>query len=139
MHEDNNSAVIQQELCTYCGGLATVEDHVIPRSRGGHVTVPACQPCNSSKGTRTPNEWLISLWRNAVDGNPHRNLQAIHARHRELAELGLIDGDLIASTLLAYAHERCRHHVGLAFGIYANYVTDQPWEAIVAEGVEEVR
>lgn len=48
--------------CVYCGDAnADSLDHVIPRSRGGddHPSnlVPACRPCNSSKGARTPEEW----------------------------------------------------------------------------------
>lgn len=49
--------------CWYCGraDLALALDHVFPRSRGGNDDpenlVPACQPCNSSKGARTPEEW----------------------------------------------------------------------------------
>lgn len=49
-------------MCVYCGCVpADSLDHVIPRSRGGadHPSnlVPACRPCNSSKGARTPEEW----------------------------------------------------------------------------------
>lgn len=49
-------------LCVYCREReATCLDHVIPRSRGGQDQpgnlVPACRPCNSSKGARTPEEW----------------------------------------------------------------------------------
>lgn len=48
--------------CVYCGGEATTRDHVIPRGRPGwdapDNVVLACQPCNASKGPRTPEEWL---------------------------------------------------------------------------------
>lgn len=49
--------------CWYCGcdGVDLTLDHVMPRSRGGaddpENLVPACRPCNSSKGARTPEEW----------------------------------------------------------------------------------
>ena len=48
--------------CTYCGAReATSWDHIVPKSRGGEDVrsnlVPACQPCNSSKGALTPHEW----------------------------------------------------------------------------------
>lgn len=49
--------------CRYCGSRQEPLhcDHVIPASRGGaHTTdnlVAACQPCNLSKGDRTPEEW----------------------------------------------------------------------------------
>lgn len=48
--------------CVYCGtrALALTQDHVVPLSRGGAHTmsniVPACQPCNSRKNARTPEE-----------------------------------------------------------------------------------
>ncbi len=51
------------EKCHYCEatGIALQLDHVMPRSRGGpdhpDNLVPACGPCNSSKGARTPEEW----------------------------------------------------------------------------------
>lgn len=48
--------------CHYCGRDASQVDHVIPRSRGGtddlSNLVPACAPCNLSKGPKTPEEWL---------------------------------------------------------------------------------
>ncbi len=49
--------------CFYCeGALATTIDHFVPLSRGGaHAIgnlVPACLPCNSSKGAKLPDvEW----------------------------------------------------------------------------------
>jgi len=49
--------------CWYCGGegLPLALDHVIPRIQGGSDDpdnlVPACKPCNSSKGGRTPEQW----------------------------------------------------------------------------------
>jgi len=60
-------SVLQRDgmRCTYCGkdgqGFPLQCDHVIPRSRGGKSTpanlVAACIYCNSSKRTRTPEEW----------------------------------------------------------------------------------
>jgi 5-methylcytosine-specific restriction endonuclease McrA len=49
-------------LCAYCqADPATAMDHVIPVSRGGRHTIgnvlPACQFCNSSKGTKLLIEW----------------------------------------------------------------------------------
>ena len=47
--------------CVYCGAPAETRDHVVPRSRGGSDDpaniVMACRSCNSTKGTRTPQEW----------------------------------------------------------------------------------
>jgi hypothetical protein len=47
--------------CAYCGRpTATTMDHVVPRSRGGATqwtnAVAACEPCNTRKGNRTPDE-----------------------------------------------------------------------------------
>lgn len=50
--------------CAYCGerGQMTM-DHVVPVSRGGSNYIgnilPACKPCNSSKGARLLMEWRI--------------------------------------------------------------------------------
>ncbi len=48
--------------CAYCGAPATTRDHVVPVRRGGtddpSNIVVACHPCNASKRTRTPEEWL---------------------------------------------------------------------------------
>jgi hypothetical protein len=48
--------------CAYCGAPADHVDHVIPRHQGGTDDpanlVAACMPCNTSKGPRTPEEWL---------------------------------------------------------------------------------
>jgi 5-methylcytosine-specific restriction endonuclease McrA len=49
--------------CAYCGDAATQRDHVIPLVRGGSHTldnlVPACGPCNRSKGDKLLNEWEV--------------------------------------------------------------------------------
>lgn len=50
-------------VCHYCGAedVALQLDHVIPRSRGGsdlpENLVPACKPCNTSKGAKSVKEW----------------------------------------------------------------------------------
>lgn len=48
--------------CAYCGEAGMTIDHVTPISRGGldapDNVVPACQSCNSSKGSRLLSEWL---------------------------------------------------------------------------------
>lgn len=47
--------------CVYCGREARASDHLRPRSRGGSDAqsnlVPACHPCNSSKGSKLLTEW----------------------------------------------------------------------------------
>lgn len=53
--------------CAYCGrqGDGLTPDHVVPLSRGGDNAlsniVPACGPCNLSKGARTPEEAGMSF------------------------------------------------------------------------------
>lgn len=56
-----------KDICRYCGRtweIMTV-DHVIPRSKGGtndpENLVAACQPCNSLKADRTPEEAGMEL------------------------------------------------------------------------------
>lgn len=57
----NAVELIRKMPCGYCGNTGGTVDHVLPVSRGGinHWTnmVPACQRCNDSKGTKTPEEW----------------------------------------------------------------------------------
>jgi 5-methylcytosine-specific restriction endonuclease McrA len=49
--------------CAYCGDTTAplTQDHVVPLSRGGRHSIgnmlPACQPCNSSKGSRLLIQW----------------------------------------------------------------------------------
>lgn len=51
--------------CAYCGRAATTMDHVVPACQGGIRTwmnaVAACQPCNSAKGGRTPEQAGMKL------------------------------------------------------------------------------
>lgn len=51
--------------CAYCPGIATHLDHVVPLSKGGTDTenniVPACAPCNLSKGAKTLAEWALTF------------------------------------------------------------------------------
>jgi 5-methylcytosine-specific restriction endonuclease McrA len=48
-------------VCQHCGDR---DDHLVPRSRGGHTTwinvVAACSPCNLRKGNLTPSE--AKMW-----------------------------------------------------------------------------
>jgi 5-methylcytosine-specific restriction endonuclease McrA len=47
--------------CAYCGNRAEHLDHVVPLSKGGADVesnmVPACAPCNLSKGAKSLEEW----------------------------------------------------------------------------------
>lgn len=50
-----------KRICQYCGGEATVVDHVIPVSNDGGYEesnlVAACATCNRKKGTSMPGRW----------------------------------------------------------------------------------
>lgn len=54
-------AIRASGCCVYCGDPAATADHVRPLSRGGweHESnlVPACKPCNCSKGAKLLTEW----------------------------------------------------------------------------------
>jgi hypothetical protein len=64
--------------CAYgCGRPATCWDHIIPWSDGGSFTmagnaVPACRPCNQSKGGCDP----VTMWRWIDRGARHGNEEA---------------------------------------------------------------
>jgi 5-methylcytosine-specific restriction endonuclease McrA len=50
--------------CAYCGSSGDLDqDHFIPHSKGGAYSkrniVPACKSCNSSKGNKSPIDWLV--------------------------------------------------------------------------------
>ncbi|QPB09571.1 hypothetical protein CPT_Sycamore_031 [Streptomyces phage Sycamore] len=51
--------------CAYCNAPAEHLDHVVPLSRGGadkeSNMVPACAPCNLSKGAKTLEEWAATF------------------------------------------------------------------------------
>jgi 5-methylcytosine-specific restriction endonuclease McrA len=51
--------------CAYCDAPAQHLDHVHPISKGGadapHNLVPACAPCNLSKGAKTLAEWSLTF------------------------------------------------------------------------------
>ncbi len=52
-------------VCAYCGDQTTIDDfqadHVVPKAQGGsddpENLACACEPCNRSKGARTPEQW----------------------------------------------------------------------------------
>lgn len=56
--------------CVYCGEERSLtEDHVLPLIRGGNDDIeniaPSCGPCNSSKGTKTAEEYIT--WRRVLE------------------------------------------------------------------------
>ncbi|MBT9147289.1 MAG: hypothetical protein DDT32_01043 [Syntrophomonadaceae bacterium] len=59
----------KKKVCMYCGSSRKIVlEHIIARSKGGVKTVPACEACNSSKGTKALMEWLRWIKSN----NPYR-------------------------------------------------------------------
>lgn len=54
-----------RRACCYCNRVATHLDHVTPLARGGADVeaniVPACAPCNLSKGAKTLAEWASTF------------------------------------------------------------------------------
>jgi hypothetical protein len=52
-------------VCTYCGDPADTFDHLVA---GVGPLVPACVPCNSSKGDKDMADWLDYLGRLATRG-----------------------------------------------------------------------
>lgn len=67
-------AIVQrfEGRCAYCGVQAAKlnKEHVIPLVRGGSHSignlVPACEPCNKSKGKKTVMEWRMHRLRYQV-------------------------------------------------------------------------
>lgn len=57
----------KRENCWYCGEPAFGWDHIQPKSRGGTECpanlVEACQSCNSTKGTKTLEEYRVYVSR----------------------------------------------------------------------------
>ncbi len=52
--------------CQYCGSTRRLTlDHIVPRSKGGRHSwdnvVTACEPCNTRKGNRTPQQAGMAL------------------------------------------------------------------------------
>lgn len=83
--------------CTYCGAqLASTEktaDHVVPLVRGGMHAIDnlviTCSPCNTRKGRKTLDEWLIanpptSRWARSISNR----LQACWASQPEASVTG---------------------------------------------------
>ena len=79
--------------CQYCGKVYAQRDlnldHVVPLSRGGRSewtnVVTACVPCNSRKGSRSPEEAGLKLFRRPKKPAGHPILRSgwIHSFHEE--------------------------------------------------------
>jgi 5-methylcytosine-specific restriction endonuclease McrA len=87
--------------CVWCGRELWRRDltleHVVPRSRGGHMTAEnalvACRACNRRRGSRPVDAYARDLLRAGADvdlGALHRSLtrlsQSPQRRHREAAQ-----------------------------------------------------
>lgn len=67
-HEDYSRAETfarYSRTCAYCSDPAEHIDHILPISKGGadapHNLLPACAPCNLSKGAKTLAEWAATF------------------------------------------------------------------------------
>jgi 5-methylcytosine-specific restriction endonuclease McrA len=79
--------------CQYCGKVFAQRDlnldHVVPLSRGGRSewtnVVTACVPCNSRKGSRSPEEAALKLFRRPKKpaGHPILRSSWIQSFHEE--------------------------------------------------------
>lgn len=71
-----NILVRDNYTCQYCGkkGKNLTVDHILPKSRDGKDTwenqIASCQPCNNSKGDRTPEEAHMSFISNKKPAEP---------------------------------------------------------------------
>jgi 5-methylcytosine-specific restriction endonuclease McrA len=58
-------------LCAYCDSIAESWDHLMPIAAGGTSRpfniLPACRPCNSSKGTRDALDWIEATGRRLTE------------------------------------------------------------------------
>lgn len=84
--------------CAYCGRRASTVDHVIPKSRGGHLTawenlVSSCARCNGIKADRTPEEAGMPLrFQPRIVTTRDTLVVAIAQTGADLAMLGLAAG-----------------------------------------------
>jgi 5-methylcytosine-specific restriction endonuclease McrA len=65
-HEDLDLRLsVFGHACAYCGGPFDALDHVKPIALGGlHILSnirPACRPCNSKKGAKSPRKWFAEV------------------------------------------------------------------------------
>jgi len=49
-------------MCAYCCKIERcTRDHFYPKSKGGRLTVPACEICQRTKGAKMPRHWISYL------------------------------------------------------------------------------
>jgi Pyruvate/2-oxoacid:ferredoxin oxidoreductase delta subunit len=53
--------------CSYCGQFIPereiTRDHVYPKSKGGIIKTPSCEPCNIEKEDMLPIAWAIHMFK----------------------------------------------------------------------------
>lgn len=102
------AAIRAEGICVYCGAPAESVDHIIPLARGGWEhpdnLVPACGPCNSSKGAKVLAEWDPERVAYAIEAS-EKVAQAWRARDaREADALGVeIGAPILAGAWLWHA------------------------------------
>jgi hypothetical protein len=89
-------------ICVYCGASATEWDHLYPlvvaRRPSGHLNVfgnlvPACGPCNHSKGAKDWRDWLTG----GAKGSPaSRQIPDLDRRKAKLERYSAIGAKTIA-------------------------------------------
>jgi hypothetical protein len=89
------AAVRAEGPCVYCGAPAEHVDHVRPLARGGweHRSnlVPACAPCNVSKGDRLLTEWRPELVEHGALVSPLVAAELARLLDVEAAELAAVE------------------------------------------------
>jgi hypothetical protein len=116
------------QRCTYCPRSATTKDHIPPECffakplPGDLLTVPACDPCNSSFGHDDGfvRNLLISLA--DTEDHPTVKLDLRHRRNRSLSR----DKKLLKRTLLSMGRIEVRSESGLVLGKAPGVNLDQP-------------
>lgn len=107
---------IDPMTCSYCGGKATVLDHVTPRCLNGlhhplNLT-PSCTACNSSKGGRPLAEWLLSHLFGVRPRDDRRRAIKRRLQSGELADaLPVGHGEMLQQALLEAAWQRIKNHL----------------------------
>ena len=97
-------------VCAFCGAPATRKDHLIPVvERGDFVlgnVVPACQPCDDSKGRNEYSPWMHSVrfqQRTGLTGAViQRRLAKIDSFARQHGYKPRTDGELFGDALPRY-------------------------------------
>jgi hypothetical protein len=100
---------VRSSRCVYCAERATCLDHIRPKTRGGTNAlanlVPACHPCNSSKGSLLLTEWDIRKVLFAVGRDIRVFVEVLNLTNR----YDLINGPLSIDMQIRLAGKALRH------------------------------